>query len=79
MDPFILAEDDGGVDVHFLWLTCHRKALIERKVARQRGGQKLGNVRHASQDTLSTEELGQRLAWVVRQARDDEEALSLGT
>ena len=49
MDPFILAEDDGGVDVHFLWLTCHRKALIERKVARQRGGQKLGNVRHASQ------------------------------
>ena len=42
--PFILGEDARGLRVHCLWPLLHRKELIERKVARQRRGQKLGNV-----------------------------------
>ncbi len=53
-----------------LWLTLHRREVIARKVARQRRGQTLGNCRHATQDTLSAEELRARLAWVARQARE---------
>ncbi len=68
--PFILEEDAGDLTVHFLWPTLHRRELIERKVARQRRGQKLGNIKHATQDALTTDELRVRLAWVARQARD---------
>ena len=68
--PFILGEDAADLTVHFLWPTLHRRELIERKVARQRRGQKLGNVKHATQDALTTDELRVRLAWVARQARD---------
>lgn len=68
--PFIMGENAGGLTVHFLWPTLHRKELIERKVARRRRGQKLGNVTHATQDELSTDELGRRLSWVAHQARE---------
>ncbi len=71
LTPFILGEDAHGLTIHFLWLTLHRKELIERKVARQRRGQRVGNVKHATQEELSTDELRERLAWVARQARDD--------
>ena len=69
--PFILGEDARGLTVHFLWPTVHRKELIERKVERQRRGQKLGNVKHATQNELSTDELRARLARVARQGRED--------
>ena len=67
--PFILGEDAGRLTVHFLWPTAQRRALIARKVDRRRRGQKLGNVVHAIQDDLSTDELRERLAWVAREAR----------
>ena len=68
--PFILGEDAAGLAVHFLWPTLHRKELIEHKVARQRQGQKVGNLKHATQDALSADELRERLKWVARQARE---------
>lgn len=64
-----LGPDADGLRVHFLWPTVHRKELIERKVERRRCGQKLGNVMHATQDDLSSDELRARLAWVARQRR----------
>ncbi len=48
MTPFILGEDVGGLRVHALYLTLHRKAVIERKLDRQRRGAKLGNLRRSS-------------------------------
>ena len=70
LTPYILREDAGGLKLHFLWITRHRKAVIERKMARQRRGQQLGHVWHATQDELSDDELRERLAWVARQARE---------
>ena len=68
--PFTVGEDARRLTVHFLWSTVQRKALIARKVERQRRGQKLGNVIHATQDELTTDDLRERLAWVAREARD---------
>ena len=68
--PFIIGEDSNGLAVHFLWLTLHRKEVIERKVARRRRGQKLGNLMHARQEELSDGEIRDRLMWVVRLARE---------
>ncbi len=70
LTPYVLREDARGLTVHFLWLTRFRKTVIERKVQRQRRGQKLGNVWHATQDELSGDELRERLTWVARQARE---------
>ena len=70
LTPFILREDAHGLTVHFLWLTRYRKAVIERKVARRRRGQKLGNLWHATQDELSAAELRESLRWSAQRARD---------
>ena len=64
LTPYVLHEDVRVIMVHFLWLTRHRKAVIERKVQRQRQGQKLGNVWHGTQAELSDDELRERLVWI---------------
>ena len=66
MTPFILGEDTRGLLVHVLYLAAHRKAVIERKLDRQRRGAKLGNLRHATQEELSEEEIRERLEAVAR-------------
>ena len=70
LTPYILSEDAHGLTVHFLWLTRYRKAVIERKVERQRRGQKLGNLWHATQDELSAAELREALQWSAQRARE---------
>ena len=70
LKPFILAEHGGLMRVHFLYLTLHRKAVIERKLERQRRGAKLGGVRHASQDELSDAEIRERFEAVAELARE---------
>ncbi len=64
--PFILQEDATTLWVHFLWLTAHRKAVIERKLDRRGRGRKLGNLKHHAQEELSTTELHRRVAWSVQ-------------
>ncbi len=59
--PFVLSEDGSTVEVHFLYLISHRKELIERKLARKRAGNKLGNLVHSQQDELSDPEIHRRL------------------
>ena len=68
--PFMLGEDAGGLQVHFLSLLHARQALIERKLRRQRRGARLGNLRHATQDALSDAEIRERLQAVVQRARE---------
>ena len=68
--PFILGEHAGSLRVHFLYLTQHRKAVIERKLSRQRRGAKLGNLLHAAQDELSDEEIRERLEAVTVRVRE---------
>ena len=70
LTPFILAEHGGVMRVHFLYLTLHRKMLIERKLDRQRRGAKLGGVRHAPQDELSDAEIPERFEAVAELARE---------
>ena len=68
--PFMLGEDAGGLQVHFLWLMQHRKAVIERKLQRQRRGTKLGRVWHANQAELSDAEIRERLQSVLQRMRE---------
>ena len=70
LTPFILGEQGGVMRVHFLYLTLHRKAVIERKLDRQRRGGKLGNLQHAPQDELSDAEIRKRFEAVVELARE---------
>ncbi len=70
LTPFILGEDAGGLRVHHLYLTAHRKAVIERKLDRQRRGAKLGNLWHATQNELSAAEIRERLEAVAQLARE---------
>ncbi len=69
--PFILREDARGLTVHFLWLIQHRKAVIERKLRRQRRGARLGRVWHASQAELSDQDIRERLEAVAQRAREE--------
>lgn len=57
------------IRVHFLYVQLHRKELIERKLARQRAGDKMGNLRHATRGTLTAEEIRQRLERIREWAR----------
>lgn len=56
----LLCEEDDWVHLHFLWISARRKALIERKLVRQRAGRKLGNMLHRQQDEFSDGELWKR-------------------
>ena len=56
--------------MHPLYLTAHRKAVIERKLDRQRRGAKLGNLWHATQNELSAAEIRERLEAVAQLARE---------
>jgi IS5 family transposase len=68
MAPFILGRTRDTLQVHFLFPTIHRKAVIERKVQAQRDGRRLGNRRHHPQDELSESER-RRLDRIVALAR----------
>ena len=70
MTPFILGHHPGYLRVHFLYLTLHRKAVIERKLDRQRRGAKLGNCWHVTQDELSDAEIRERLEAVAQLAQE---------
>ena len=67
--PYVLRREANRTYLHFLWIVSHRKALIERKLAKQRAGRPLGNLRHHPQSELSDAELRRRLAWVAQLAR----------
>ncbi len=71
LEPFILGEDARGLKVHFLWLSRHRKRVIERKRQRQRRGGKLGNLWHAAQAELSDQDMRERLEAVAQRAREE--------
>ena len=57
------------LQVHFLYVQAHRKGLIERKLARQRAGLKMGNFRHETAGTLTAEEIRRRLERIRNSAR----------
>ena len=63
--PFIMREGTQSLYVHFLYPTSHRRSLIERKVARQRKGSRIGNLVHAKQSELTQEEIHRRLKWII--------------
>ena len=67
--PYVMRREGNRTALHFLWISDHRKQLIERKLAKQRAGRPLGNMRHHPQSDLSDAELRRRLAWVAQLAR----------
>ena len=67
--PYVLRREANRTYLHFLWIVSHRKELIERKLAKQRAGRPLGNLRHHPQSDLSDAELRRRRAWVAQLAR----------
>jgi len=48
----------------FLFLD-HRKAVIERKLEKQKNGARLGNLFHERQTDLTTEEIRERFEWIM--------------
>ena len=67
--PYVLRRAGNRFALHFLWYTDYRKQLIARKLAKHRGGGRVGNLRHHPQTNLSDAERRRRLAWVVRRER----------
>lgn len=64
IDPYVLHEDARTLYVHFLYLGSHRRAVIERKLARKRAGGKLGNLYHAPRSELTDDEIRNRIEWI---------------
>jgi hypothetical protein len=65
-EPFILGAEGESLRVHFLWLTLHRKEVIERKAERARAGKKLGNLMHGTHSELSAAEVRRRIEWISK-------------
>ncbi|MBU2530444.1 MAG: hypothetical protein KKD35_05335 [Elusimicrobia bacterium] len=63
--PYIIKESNDAIYVHFLWSLKPRKELIERKLEKKRKGKKIGNLLHAQQSELTTEEIKERFEWIV--------------
>lgn len=68
VETYILSEEDKSLYVHFLYITHHRKKIVERKLARKQAGKKLGNQLHARQDELTDEEIKDRFDRMVKKA-----------
>ena len=67
--PYVVRRERDQIDLHFLWLSSHRKDLIERKLAAKRAGRRLGHLRHHPPDELSDAEVRRRVSAVARWAR----------
>ncbi len=46
MEPFVIRRDPGTLHVHFLYGQEHRRAMIERKLARRLAGKSVGHLMH---------------------------------
>ena len=67
--PYVMRRTPGQIQVHHLWLLSHRQDLIVRKLARQRAGRRVGNLRHHPQSELSDAERRRRVSAVAEWAR----------
>jgi hypothetical protein len=59
--PFVLREGKSVIFVHFLYQGSHRKDLIERKLAKSKRGERMGNMLHKCEPQCSAEEMKRRL------------------
>jgi hypothetical protein len=68
IEPFVVAEDEHTLYIHFLWGTQDRKEVIERKLLKKRSGKRIDHLLHAQQDKLTDSEIQgrlERLAWWI--------------
>lgn len=61
---FIMEEKSHCIYVHFLYLTNHRKKIIEKKVIKKREGKNLGNLFHSTIEELTESEIKERIDWI---------------
>lgn len=71
IEPFIVAEDEHTLYIHFLWGTQDRKEVIKRKLFKKGSGKRIDYLLHAQQEQLTDSEIRRRLdrlAWWVKTA-----------
>lgn len=66
IQEFILGESRDFIFVHFLWGIRSKKESIERKIRKRNAGGKIGNLLHDQQSSLTSEEILERLNWIVK-------------
>lgn len=68
--PFILSRGRHSFKIHFLYCQSHRKAIIERKLAKKRAGKPVRGQYHAKHADFTQEEFDRRVAWLLRLISD---------
>ncbi len=63
---YFCGETSDGILIHFLIGVHERKEIVERKLQRQKAGKSIEHLHHHTQKTISTDELRQRVEFLVK-------------
>jgi hypothetical protein len=66
IEPFIISQGSSSIQVHFLYGTSSRRAIIERKLARLQAGRSIGNLVHEQKAELTRDEIQERFDWMMK-------------